>query len=294
MKHIFTFIALITLLFSCVKEKDYPTTFQYDLDKKGILNVDSYTGILTDSNLIIEGENSTGILKIHIPVEPGKPLQVRKFETDTLINFYIEFTSKTTLSVDRAVLANLDLTHVNSFANFTFDAVFANGSVIENGVGENVNFKTDDNINNVDTAQTPIFELSNLDLKSDEFHCELQGGSIINVPSAMALPTVMANSTKYTIINGGYQIELELMHPINALIGKQINLTQATQTFVKMEWKSTTSSEKYSFTEGVFYIFNYDETAGKMTFGFNGKLISSLSGVTTDIYVGYGKNILTK
>jgi len=293
MKKIFILLTFLTLLFSCVKDKSYPTTFQYEMDESGVLKVDEYTAVLTDTALYIEGTNNKGTLKIKIPVEPGKPLQVRTFETDTLIDFSIEY-APDAFNNYTAVIENLELTHVNSYVNFTFDAVLSNGSVIKNGVGKNVFFKTDDNINNVDSNQTPIFPLSNLNGKANEFVSEIQGSSPIAISSLDILPFVTATHVNYTILTPDYNITLALEKPISGYLGKQIDLTQFTQDRVKMAWGSTTTSETFSFESGVFYLFEIEPTSEKITFGFNGQLKSNLTGDTKDIYVGYGKKMLTK
>lgn len=148
MKQLISLVLVIGSLFSCVKDKDYPTVFQYDYNGKTTLNSNNYTALLSDTALHITGIHAEGIIDIHIPRSAGNPVVIGEYTTAIDNGFYISHTSVTGTALP-VMAATLNLTHINSYVNFTFEADLINGLLIENGIANNLPFTTINN--NTDT-----------------------------------------------------------------------------------------------------------------------------------------------
>lgn len=296
MKQLICLILILGSLFSCVKEKDYPVTFQYDHNSITTPNITDYTLVLSDSGLYISGAHDGDTLRIHIPKIGGNPLVVGEYTIGGNNGFYITHKSSTTGVTSKANSGTLNLSYVNSYVDFTFDAVLYNGIKISNGKAKNLPFITYENYNNQDTNNTlPIPYLSNVDTLTNGIYAEVK--DVINpfyVPAANITKTSTSSSVTYSALDGFYAIEIELKKPINTLVGNTYDLTQGNQDLVKMQWRDISipaPGNNLDLKDGDFHIFSLDPVTGEIEFGFGGHLYNINKTVANPIHVGYAKKL---
>ena len=294
MKQLISLILILGSLFSCVKEKDYPVVFQYDYSVKSTIVVPEYIAVESDTGLYIRGTHADGVIQILIPKIGGNPIIVGEYSTAAKNDFYISHTSSLGVTT-KAISATLDLTHVNSYLNFTFDAVLSNGITLDEGIAQNLPFVTEAYYNTIDTSTGPDIPGSNIDTLTNGIFAEIP--NVYNpfyepVTGIITLPT--DSNITYRAVNGNISVEIELMKPINALVGNTYDLAQANQSLVKMRWKDLSvpgPTNNLEIQEGSFYLFSANNTTSELEFGFSGHLFNLNKTATNPIQVGYGRKL---
>lgn len=296
MKQLICLIFILGSLFSCVKEKDYPVTFQYDYNSVTTPNITDYLLVLSDSGLYITGVYAEDTLRIRIPKIGGNPLTVGQYVINANNGFYITHTSSSTGLTTKASSGTLDLSYVNSYVNFTFDAVLSNGIALDNGMAKNLPFITEEFYFSQDTNNVlPPPPASNVDTLTNGIYAEVQ--DVINpfyVPAANVFKVQTDSSVVYRAVDGLHIIDIELMKPIIDLVGNTYDLTQANQNLVKMQWKDISipvPGDNLDLKDGSFHVFSLDPITGEIEFGFGGHLYNTNKTVASPIHVGYAKKL---
>lgn len=295
MKKLLSLILILGSLFSCVKEKDYPVVFQYDYSVKSTINVPEYIAVESDTGLYIRGTHPDGIIQILIPKIGGNPVVVGEYSTASKNNFYISHTSSLGVTTN-AISASLNLTHINSYLNFTFSAVLSSGITLDEGIGQNIAFVSEANYyNSTDTSSGPDIPGSNIDTLTNGIYAEIP--NVVNpfyepLVDIITIPT--DSNIIYRAVNANVSLEIELTKPVNALVGNTYNLAQANQSLVKMRWKDLSipgPANNLEIQDGSFYLFSANNTTNELEFGFSGHLFNLGKTASNPIQVGYGKKL---
>ena len=294
MKQFISLVLILGSLFSCVKEEDHPVTFQYDYNSVTTPNIVDYNLVLTDTALQIMGTQLGDTLRITIPKMGGNPLVVGEYKVSADNGFSIMHTSESGITT-KASEGTLNLTHVNSFVNFTFDAVLYNGVTLGNGKAKNLPFITEAEFNSDTTNVLPDFPVSNVDTLTNGIYAEIQ--DVINPfyePASNVITTQTDSTIIYLATDGFYSLRIELDKPLNNLVGNTYDLSQAFQDQVRMTWRdlsSTGPSDILEIQQGIFHVFDLDLINGDIEFGFGGQIYNLEKTTTHPIHVGYGKKI---
>jgi len=294
MKQLISLILILGSLFSCVKEKDFPITFQYDYNTVTTPNITDYVLVLTDTGLQINGTYSGGTLQITIPKIGGNPLVVGEYRVSANNGFNIIYTSSNGITT-KASQGVLDLTHVNSYVNFTFDAVLYDGKSLSNGIAKNLPFVTEEFFN-MDTSNVlPPINGSNVDTLTNGIYAEIEDVIVPFYSPASNVVTIQTDSSViYQANNGIIALKVELKKPINNLVGNTYDITQAFQDEVRMEWRNIFApgpNNLYEIQNGIFHVFSLDPLSGEIEFGFGGNVYNLEKTTTHPIHVGYAKKL---
>lgn len=295
MKQLISLVLILGTLFSCVKETDYPIVFQYNYNSVTTPNITDYTAIISDTSLLITGNHADGTIHINIPKIGGNPLVVGEYSVAAENGFYIAYTNTAGVTT-KAAVGSLNLTHINSYVNFTFEGSLYNSSIIENGIAKNLPVVTEELFYDMtDSSNAPIVPFFPLDTVTNGIYAEIPGTtSPFYVPSTNISKTVNTSNQIYTATSGGFMVEITLEKPLNNLLGVNYDLTQANQTAVKMKWYDLNQpfpNNTLEFKEGVFQLYSIDHVDGELEFGFSGKLYNTTQTIDQPLPVGCGKKI---
>lgn len=295
MKQLICLVLILSSLFSCVKETDYPVTFQFDHNSVTTPNITDYTLILSDTGLYISGTYNDGTLQILIPKIGGNPILVGEYTINANNGFSIIYTSSSTGISTKAASGVLNMSHVNSYVDFTFNAVLSSGIALENGVAKNLPFVTEENYYQNPLNPVPVIPGSGVDTITDGLYAEIQ--DVITpfyVPAANVSKTLTDSSVIYRAIDGQYWVDIELMKPISNLVGNSYDITQANQSMIKMQWRDFSvpaPNNTLDVQDGSFHVFSLDPLTGEIDFGFSGHLYNTAKTFANPIHVGYGKKL---
>jgi len=294
MKQLISLVLILGALFSCVKEKDYPVVFQYDYNSVSTSNITNYVAVLSDTALHITGNHQNGTIDIHIPKIGGNPLVVGEYSVSAKNGFYIAHTS-TTGYITKSSKASLNLTHVNSYVNFTFTASLFNGITLKNGIAKNLPFLTEDHYYSLNSDTIPSIPFSNIDTVTSGIYAEMPGTTDpFYVPNANIIKTQTDSTITYRAIDGNFVVDIELTKPVIDLVGITFDLTQQNQNLVKMQWSDLfipAPGNNLDFQKGIFQLFSLDLITGEIDFGFSGQLYNSTQTFAQPLPVGCGKKL---
>lgn len=294
MKTITIFILLLLSLFSCVKEKDYPVQFSYDYSVLSFIDVEEHRAILGDTSLDIYGYHPDGNIHIHIPRAPGHSLTVGDFTTDLNTGFAMYFTSSLGITT-KAKKANLTLSHINSFVDFTFEAELYSGITLKNGIATNLPIVTEAYFNSVDSNGIPGVIVSGIDTLTNGLYAELDDPKKPFYQASKDITKAETDTSyQYRANSGNFVVEFEIMKPLELLIDEAVDITQNNQSLVLMQWRDVSipiGSNVLTLNSGSFKLFSVNPVTKSLEFGFSGELNHPSYLKPIPIHVGYGKEI---
>lgn len=297
-KHFFSLVFLsISLLFSCGKDDNYPTSFHFKNGKGKTIQVTDYDMEFKDTTMNLFGITKESSIRFISQEGPNDFLVGTKHFS---VNGTHQLIYKKDGKAHKATHGSMHVEYLNRFMNFTFKAYFANGDSITNGVGHQVW------INNNNPLPDPDFPIERDSIEVDTNHWNgiTQGfiyqmdihASPVFIPLADIDIEDNITTVKFTTLDvvEDITIEIEIQKPVESILGKNQNLTQNSQNKVKVHViynLQQPGETKFEFTEGVFQVIHF--SPNKISYGYKGKLdpIGGI-GFSKEIYFGLGKNIV--
>lgn len=299
-------ISSLFVLQACNKEEEYPVTFEFlnQVNQKKIIG-DNYNVLNNDSTLTITGiiGEERIIFTMLKDNEDKNPLLTVGYYDLSDPRFSLEYMDSDSI-ISTAESGYFNITYINFYMNFNFEAVLNNTYEIKQGIGKHIDiYKPNTTIQEpenptptpVDTFDPPPIDTGFISAAGDGLFA-----NIVNYSTSFDLPIsdLDLTYTDTSMIVYGYSdslfrkdIKIEILKPYSDHLGVTYSLIQDQQTKIKMLYREENFGwDDYIITEGEIQVI--DLNVNTISFVF---YCTTQDPIDTTFFrsidQGYGKNI---